>query len=184
MNPTENLFAGNSVQLVLNFHIPQSPSHQEILIKLQSVIYPNSESELQLRENAMQATLRMIGRQSQAVVLDDSCCSFFGHKKNFCHTNRFTILGSEDWPFEFQRAKVCWDAFKNDEEADIVMTMDYFMDLSKVETVTWIENGEVRIPIDDVEFNFNIENIMEKENYPDLSILDDHEILEISNNSN
>ena len=131
----------------------------------------------------MQSTLKMIGRQSQTMILGNSCFSFFGHRENFCYANRFTILGSEDWPFEFQRAKVCWDAFKNEEEADIVMTVDYFMDLSKVETVTWIENGEVRIPIDDVELDFNIEEIMGRENYPDLSILDDQEVLEISNNS-
>lgn len=183
MTPMLDLFANNSVQLMLNFHIPKSPSLQQILIELQSVIYPTSEEELNLRRNAVRATLKMIGEQSQTLILKKKCMSFFGHKENFRHVNRFTILGCDQWPFEFQRAKVRWDAYTEDSEADIILTIDFFMNLSKIETATWIENGDIRIPIEDVELHFNFNEVLNREQYPDLAVLNNSDILEVSSTS-
>lgn len=183
LSPIENFFAGNSVQLILNFHIPQSPSMQEILIDLQAKIYPDSKEKLKLHNNAIKATLKMIGEQSQTIILDGKCVSFFGHKENFCHVNRFTVMGNLDWPFEFQRAMVQWDAFTEEAEADILLTVDYFMDLSKIETATWMSDGQLRIPIEDIELEFDSKSVMEKEKLPLLLSINDEEILEISSGS-
>lgn len=183
MSPTEGLFAGNSVQMILNFHIPRSPSLQEILLELQSVLYPNSKDELTLNENAIKATLKMIGEQSQAVILNGKCFSFYGHKNNFCRANRFTILGSLDWPFEFQRAMVHWDAYTDEEDADILLKIDFFMDLSKIETATWMDDGQLRIPMEDVDLDFDLDAVLGKEILPNLSEINEDEIMEISSDS-
>ena len=183
ISPMEGLFANSSVQVTLNFHIPESPSLQQISIELQSVVYPDSEEELNLRRNAIRATLKMIGEQSQTLILKEKCMSFFGHKENFRHANRFTILGCDRWPFEFQRAQVRWDAYTEDAEADILLTIDFFMDLSKIETATWIENGEIRIPMEDFELNFNVNEVLNKEQYPELAMLNNSEIFDVSSTS-
>lgn len=182
LSPTEDLFAGNSVQTILNFYIPRSPSLQEILVNLQAVIYPNSKEELSLNENATKATLKMIGEQSQTLILKGRCMSFYGHKDNFCYVNRFTILGSQNWPFEFQRAMVHWDAYSDEAEADILLKIDYFMDLSKVETATWMNDGQLRIPTEDVELDFDLNLVLENEKLPLLSKLE-NEVMEISSDS-
>lgn len=184
MPPTENLFAENSVQTVLNFHIPEGPSMQEILIELQDTIYPNSHDELNLRQKATIATLKMIGKQSQTLILKGRCVSFFGHKDNFCSANRFTSIGSETWPFEFQRAKVCWEAHAENNDADIILEIDFFLDLSKIETATWMEDGRIRIPPDDVELCFDLKWVMLNELLPPLTkIAGTDEQMEISSAS-
>ena len=175
MSPVEDLFAGNSVQTLLHFHIPETPAMQEILIELQEAIYPRSAEELNLQSKATTATLKMIGKQSQALNLKGNYVSFFGHRRNFCSANRFTSIGSETWPFEFQRAKVRWEAHTNQDDADIILEIDFFLDLSKVETATWMEDGRVRIPPDDVELCFDLRWVINAEILPPLTKIENTE---------
>ena len=180
-SPIEGMFANSSVQAIFHFHIPQCEMLQAIILATQERIYPNTDEERLLHGNAIKALLKVIGSQSQPIIIQDRMTSFFGHKENFNFTARFVNWGSQDWPYTFERAMIQWEAHTSSAEADIILEIDFIMDLSRIETASWMPNGTIRIPMEELQFGIDLNEILNEEIYPKLTpILVTDEVLEIS----
>ena len=180
-SPIEDMFAGSSVQIIFHFHIPECEMLQKIIVETQTTIYPKDEETSQLHYNAVKALLKIIGKQSQPIRINERMISIFGHKENFNFATRFVSWGSKEWPFTFERAMVNWEAHVNSAEADIVLEVDFLTDLAKIETASWAPDGKMRIPFDDLTFGIDLQNVLNEEIYPVLTPLNNEtNCLEIS----
>ena len=180
-SPIEDMFAGSSVQAIFHFHIPKCEMLQNIILKTQTAIYPNNEIERILHNNAIKALLKTIGIQSQPIEFQGKMISLYGLKENFHFIARFVKWGSQQWPFAFERAMVHWEAHACSGEADVIIELDFIIDLKRIETAAWMPNGSLRIPMEELQFEINLEKVLNEEEYPTLTPIHNmEEVMEIS----
>ena len=165
------MYGDSSVQLILSFHMPKNDERTLWSQGIQNIIYANSSEQYDAQKHAVKAILRMISRQSQCLELGNEMISFFGHEENFYQKSRLVSWGNTRWPFRFLRAMVRWEAHAWNEEADIMVEVDFYLDINRDHRIEWRKNGKIRLP-KTINYRFQYQMVINDEELPELTVID------------